>query len=460
MSASPSNSDSSHLRVADQIREAPRDLKGTLREIGPGIIIAGSVVGSGELIATTIAGAEAGFWLLWIILTGCIVKVSVQLEVGRAAILSGKTSLALLADLPGWKPLGFHWIAWVVLAMLFGGIGQMGGVLGGVGQALALSVPLSETQSTSVLIWALIIAVGTAALLWPGKYQLMERVMIVIVGIFTLVSVINVFALQGHAEWAISARELGQGLSFQFPPGKEFTIGLTTALAAFGIIGMAAGEIYFYPYWCLKKGYGRYTGPDDGSEAWRERAEGWLRVMKWDAMCSMAVYTISTVAFYLLGASVLARAGLKPSGTELIEVLSQMYEPVFGSMGVGMFLAGACVVLYSTFLVNNASSALVWADVIKGRKSEDQKLRAEKVLGVALPLGAALMFVVMPNPRAWVIFAGITQTLTLPLLGYAAIKFRFRPSIRLFRHGIAGDVFLVFTVLVLIAAAATLLFVI
>ena len=61
----------------DQTREAPQDLKGTLREIGPGIIIAGSVVGSGELIATTIAGAEAGFWLLWIILIGCIVKVSV-----------------------------------------------------------------------------------------------------------------------------------------------------------------------------------------------------------------------------------------------------------------------------------------------------------------------------------------------------------------------------------------------
>ncbi|MBT5903738.1 MAG: Nramp family divalent metal transporter [Opitutaceae bacterium] len=446
------------LQPTDRTREAPEDLKGTLREIGPGIIIAGSVVGSGELIATTIAGAEAGFWLLWIILIGCIVKVSVQLEVGRAAVLSGRTTLALLSDLPGWKPRGLHWIAWVVLAMLFGGIGQMGGVLGGVGQALAIAAPMSGTTSTDVLIWALLVAVVTAALLWPGRYRLLERIMIVIVGGFTLVSVFNVFALQGHDEWAISARDIGQGLSFQFPPGDDFTVGLTTALAAFGIIGMAAGEIFFYPYWCLKKGYGSYTGISDGSDAWRRRAEGWLRVMKWDAFCSMAVYTISTVAFYLLGAAVLARSGLKPGGAELIQVLSEMYQPVFGTMGMVLFLGGACVVLYSTFLVNNASSALVWADVLRGKQSAEKKRQAERILGVALPLGAALMFVILPNPRAWVVFAGITQTLTLPLLGYAAVRFRFSPKIRSFPHHRAGDIFLLFTVLVLVAAATTLIF--
>lgn len=457
MSDSPSDPESISTGN-DQTREAPRDLKGTLREIGPGIIIAGSVVGSGELIATTIAGAEAGFWLLWIILLGCIVKVSVQLEIGRAAILTGKTSFGLLAGLPGVKPLGLHWIAWVVLAMLAGSIGQMGGVLAGVGQALHLALPLSSTASTSVLIWGLLIAAGTAALLWPGRYGLLERFMIVIVAAFTLVSVFNVFALQAHDEWAFSARDLGQGLSFRFPPGKDFAVGLTTALAAFGIIGMAAGEIIFYPYWCLRKGYGRFTGRDDGSAAWRERAEGWMRVMKWDALCSMAIYTVSTVAFYILGATVLARSAVKPDGSELIGVLSQMYEPVFGAMGVTLFLGGACVVLYSTFLVNNASGALVWADVLRPNQPEANRLRLEQILGVALPAIAALMFVVLPNPRAWVIFAGATQTLTLPLLGYAAIKFRFSRDIRAFRHRPAGDVFLIFTVLVLVAAAATLLF--
>ena len=52
-----------------------------------------------------------------------------------------------------------------------------------------------------------------------------------------------------------------------------------------------------------------------------------------------------------------ARFGLKPTGAELIQALSEMYQPVFGDLGMVLFLVGACVVLYSTFLVNNASSA-------------------------------------------------------------------------------------------------------
>ena len=38
----------------------PRTVLGTLRQLGPGLIIAGSIVGSGELIATTKTGAQAG----------------------------------------------------------------------------------------------------------------------------------------------------------------------------------------------------------------------------------------------------------------------------------------------------------------------------------------------------------------------------------------------------------------
>ena len=35
---------------------------------GPGMILAGSIVGSGELIATTRTGAEAHFDFLWLII--------------------------------------------------------------------------------------------------------------------------------------------------------------------------------------------------------------------------------------------------------------------------------------------------------------------------------------------------------------------------------------------------------
>ena len=50
---------------------------------------------------------------------------------------------------------------------------------------------------------------------------------------------------------------------------------LGAAIAMFGITGVGADEITFYNYWCIEKGYARWTGPNDGSE-WRKRAKGWI----------------------------------------------------------------------------------------------------------------------------------------------------------------------------------------
>ena len=478
-------------------REAPKKLGGILKELGPGLIIAGSVVGSGELIATTVAGAEAGFFLLWVILIGCFIKVFVQLEIGKFTVLTGKTTLASLGQLNGWKPMGLHWIAWCAMLVFLGSVGQMGGVVGGVGQALTLSVPLTEegrihneasdakvrTQLSDVegielsstiivpkvmpkagldiYIWALIISIGTAIILFLGRYRFIEKAVTIFVVGFTIMSLVNVIMLQGTANWGISWDEFLQGLKFQLPPKVEGIYPLATALAAFGIIGMAAGELIFYPYWCLEKGYAKFVGLREDSAYWESRAHGWIRVMKWDAWCSMAVYTVSTVAFYLLGAAVLGRAGLHPKGTDMIRTLSAMYEPVFGEWAVGLFLIGAVAVLYSTFFVNNASSAYVWADAVfqirGGQKSGTTRYSLHRFFCVALPLLAFVLFCFIPKPIAWIIFAGMMQTLMLPLLGYAAIRFRFEAGSRSFRTRKWGDIMIFVSAFGLFVAGSWLL---
>ncbi|HIM31986.1 MAG TPA: transmembrane Mn(2+) transporter, partial [Planctomycetes bacterium] len=83
------------------IEDPPIAIRGVLRRLGPGLIVAGSIVGSGELIATTRTGAEAGFTLLWLILLGCIIKVFVQVEFGRFAIVTGATTMEGLNQVPG-----------------------------------------------------------------------------------------------------------------------------------------------------------------------------------------------------------------------------------------------------------------------------------------------------------------------------------------------------------------------
>ena len=106
----------SDVETSDDIKlteTPPTAIGGILRRLGPGLIVAGSIVGSGELIATTKTGAEAGFWLLWLIVIGCVIKVFCQVEFGRYSIVTGKSTMTGLAEVPGPRIAGRgNWIVW------------------------------------------------------------------------------------------------------------------------------------------------------------------------------------------------------------------------------------------------------------------------------------------------------------------------------------------------------------
>ncbi len=468
--------------TADETQAPPTTIRGILRQLGPGLIIAGSIVGSGELIATTAVGAEAGFVLLWLIIIGCVIKVFVQIEFGRYTITSGRTTMDGLNEVPGPR-YKVNWICWFWLIFIVVALVQLGGIIGGVGQALSIQQPLTEegrmanvrqdaairlkvaesvtarfdgreemgpklkiladervkaeaelakwsgqpaAKSNDPLIWATIITAITIVLLVVGRYRLIQNFSTALVASFTLVTLINLFYIQSLPEWRISWEDLWAGMSFQIPEGK----GMAVALAAFGIIGVGATELIQYPYWCLEKGYAKWTGPRDDSPEWAERARGWVRVLQWDAWCSMVVYTFATAAFYLLGAAVLGRTGLDPSGDQMVRTLSQMYVPVFGKSAEIIFLFGAFAVLYSTFFVASASHARVCADALRvfGVSSGGEAAYRwwVRVFCITLPLLFLASFAFFQTPKELVLAGGFMGALMLPLLGVAALYFRYR----------------------------------
>jgi hypothetical protein len=248
------------------------------------------------------------------------------------------------------------------------------------------------------------------------------------VAIFTLVTLATVIGLQAKPDWSISASEWLQGLSFGLPAGDRFKA-LTTALATVGIIGVGAAELIQYPYWCLEKGYAKHTGPDDGSSDWLDRARGWLKVMHYDIWVSMLIYTTATIGFFVLGAGILHRSGIQPEESKLIQTLSAMYEPVLGSWAPPIYLLGAFMVLYSTFYVANASHARTFSDglsvlnVISG--DEAAQGRMVKILSALFPMLCLLVYWVLPSPAWLVLISGSAQAVMLPMLGFAALYFRY-----------------------------------
>ena len=489
-----------------QTLSPPKSFFGILSYLGPGLIIAASIVGSGELIATTLTGARGGLSLLWLIILGCVVKVFAQIEIGRFTVSTGIPTLSALNTVPGPRISGRgNWLVWYWFFMWFCSIGQLGGIVGSVGQVLSIVQPLTtqgadyktignletqiklssvksrsaspqekeamaleskniqqqldglkrdylakyasgsgKSQSNEELVtsmsvaglprpmddryWAVPVAIITAALLFYGGYSLVQSASTAMVAIFTLVTLATVIGLQAKPDWSISASEWLQGLSFGLPEGDKLKA-LTTALATVGIIGVGAAELIQYPYWCIEKGYAKHTGPDDGSNAWLERARGWLKVMNYDIWVSMLIYTTATIGFFVLGAGILHRSGIQPEESKLIQTLSAMYEPVLGSWAPPIYLFGAFMVLYSTYYVANASHARTFTDGLSilnlvGRDQVSQG-RMVKFLSALFPMLCLLVYWVLPSPAWLVLISGSAQAVMLPMLGFAALYFRY-----------------------------------
>ncbi len=393
----------------------PSSLGSLLRHLGPGFIITATIVGSGELIVTPKLGASVGFSLLWFIIAGCVLKVFVQIQLARTAVATGRTTLDELNTLPGprWRA---SWILWLWLAMYVSLVFQVSGLVGGIAGVFA-EVGIGGGPR----LWAIPVGLSCALLLASGRYAVVERGATVMVTLFTLSALASLAVLQGTG-FRITGADLWSGLQFDLP--ASFTV----AFAAFGVIGVGASELIYYPYWCLEKGYASRIGADDGSAAWTARARAWLGVMRIDAGLSLVLYTSITVAFYLLGAAVLHRRGLDVTNADMIHVLSQMFRESFGEWTLVIFLVGAFFALYSTYFGATAANARLAADALalfRVTRYQDDAARQRMVraFSIGISLLCAVVYLVWPQPVTLVLIGATGQALMLPFLALAAVRF-------------------------------------
>ena len=272
-------------------------------------------------------------------------------------------------------------------------------------------------------IWVGVCFVITLALLLGGGYERIERFAIVKVGLFTTLTVCAAAILIRRPD-AVQLSDLQSGFSFTLP-----SAGLATAIAVFGITGVGATELVMYPYWCVEKGYARFVGVRDASDAWTRRARGWVRVMHLDIVCSLVIYTMATVAFYLLGAGVLHRLGLVPAERDTITVLSNIYTQTLGGWTLWLFYLGAVVTLYGTVFASTAAHARLFADAMRvagvyAREDGAARIRWRNRFVIILSVIPVTFYWFLRSPVQMVIAGGIAQALMLPLIGGAVIYLR------------------------------------
>ena len=401
-----------------KIQNAPITLRKKLSFLGPGFILSASIVGSGELIATTILGAKAGFITFWVILVSCIIKVGIQLEFGKNAIISGKPIMSEFNSFKGPRLSHGNWTLWMTFLLTSLKILQIGGMLGGAAIAFSmifLSIPI---QASVVLL-----GLSISLLVYKNYYKLIEKIATIMVFVFTFFTLISLIGLF-FTPFSFSFEDVLTGLSFQLP--NEY---LFVAIGAFGITGVASDEIIAYTYWCQEKGYAVFTGLNDGSEEWKMRAKGWIKVMYLDALVAMLCYTIVTASFYLLGAAVLHGNDLVPEGNDLIAYLAAIYTNSLGPGARIGFLVGAFIALYSSVFATLAYWSRLFPDIFNQLnwwqiQNQADKDNSVKILAWLFPVLWIITYLFLELPAFMVLIGGVIGSVLLLVVVYAAILFR------------------------------------
>jgi manganese transport protein len=154
-------------------------------------------------------------------------------------------------------------------------------------------------------------------------------------------------------------------------------------------------------------------------------------VMHVDIACSLVVYTLATVAFYLLGAGILHGMGLVPAARDMIPVLSNIYTQTLGHWAVWVFYAGALITLYGTIFAATAAQSRMAADLVRvlgAFPRDDYRARVlwRRRFVALLTVVPVVLYFAFESPVKMVVAGGIAQSAMLPVVAAATLFLRYR----------------------------------
>lgn len=356
------------------------------RFIGPGLVAAATGVGSGDLVATLVAGQRYGFALLWACVAGTLMKIVLVEGVGRYTLATGNTIFH------GWSTLG-KWTSWYFAPyIVIWGIVYGAAAMSATGLALNALIP-----SIPLIAWAVITGLIGFALNWAGHYQIFEKIIAVLVGVmFLTVVVIACFSLSNIGE-------ILSGLIPTLPEGS-FVYVLSLAGGVGGTITLAA-----YGYWLQEKGWASVR---------------WMRVMRLDNAVAYVVTGIFVIAMLIIGGDLLYSANLAVAqGDDGLVDLADVLRERYGNIMASVFLLGFWAAALSSVLGVWNGVSMMFADYVghvRGLpKDHPDKQMGGKyyrfyILWLTFP---PMLLLFLGKPTALVIAYGVLGAFFMPFLG-------------------------------------------
>jgi len=317
--------------------EAPEAKKRSLLSlVGPGILVAATGVGAGDMLTASLGGSALGVAIVWAAVVGAFFKWFLNEGIASWQMATGTTLLE------GWvKHLG-GWIQWVFIIYLMGWTFFTGGALvtacGVAGTGL---FPLSEDPDTSKIAWGVIHSALGLGLVLIGGFRFFEKMMAACIGVMFL-TVIST-AVLAEPNWA----SVGRGILLPSIPAG----GLGWVV---GILGGVGGTVTLlsYGYWIREKGRSGVNG---------------MRACRVDLTVGYAMTALFGVAMVIIGSKVVASG----SGANVAPLLADQLGRLMGPAGRLIFLLGFWGAVFSSLLGVWQGVPYLFADFLTLRRGFD-----------------------------------------------------------------------------------------
>ncbi len=286
--------------------------------VGPGLLVAATGVGAGDLATAAFTGSRLGVTVLWAVLLGAFLKFVMNEGLARWQLATGETLLeGALRRLgrPAHLVFGVYFLLWSFF------VGSA--LMSACGVAIHAIVPVFADAATGKVVFGVASSLLGVALVLGGGFSLFERVMALCIGVMFVTVTITAVLLCD--DWGAVARGI---LVPRIPRAGGEGLGWTVAL-----MGGVGGTLTMlcYGYWIREKGR---AGADD------------LALCRIDLATAYVMTAVFGVAMVVIGSTI----EVEGQGAGLVVRLADALAAPLGEGGRWAFLLGAFGAFFSSLL--------------------------------------------------------------------------------------------------------------
>jgi manganese transport protein len=347
-----------------------------LRSIGPGAMVAAGFIGPGTVTTASVTGARFDYALIWTLAFSIIATIVLQEMSARLGIVSREGLGEALRD-----RFDNRFVSSVATVLVISAIGigtaayEAGNIIGG-------AAGLESITGINATIWGVLIGLVAAALLYSGRYKLIEHV---------LVGLVALMGFSFLASALLIGPDIGSvalGFVPRIPEGSLFLIT--------GLIGTTV------------VGYNVFLHASNVQERW-DGPSG-LPSSRIDTVLSIAVGGLITIAILVTAAAAF------PSGTELSDVgrMAQQLRPIAGPYAALFFSIGLFAAGFSSSMTASLAGAYATAGAL-GWEVDLKSTRFRVIWGVIILVGVVSVLI-GGSPVEIILFAQVVNGILLPII--------------------------------------------